>query len=201
MGDRRRHWDGVYASKRSTEVGWFEATPTVSLALVTANATPSSSVLDVGAGASSLVDELVRAGFADLTVLDVSPTALEEVRARLGNAAHNVCFVTEDVLTWNPSRTFDVWHDRAVFHFLTDQEERQQYVNTVLGTLSEKGALVIATFAEDGPETCSGLPVTRSSPAALAEAFPALRLTHSERVEHRTPSGAVQPFTYAVFTR
>jgi hypothetical protein len=158
-------------------------------------------VVDVGAGTSTLVDELVRAGYGDLTVLDVSAKALEVVGARLGTAAGRVSYVDHDVLTWTPSRTFDLWHDRAVFHFLTSDDERKQYARVALTAMSEQGVLVIATFAEDGPESCSGLPVARYSADALAAVFPTLRLIHSERVEHRTPWGAVQPFTYTVFMR
>jgi SAM-dependent methyltransferase len=197
----QEHWDSVYESKRFDEVSWFEAEPEVSFRLVRAFAPPLAAVLDVGAGTATLVDRLVATGSDDVTVLDVSDRALRKVEERLGPRSTVVRFVRSDVLGWQPDRTFDVWHDRAVFHFLTDREQRQRYVRMAMDALADDGAIVLATFAEDGPEQCSGLPVARYSADALAAQLPALTMVHAERVEHVTPAGAVQPFTYVVLRR
>jgi SAM-dependent methyltransferase len=200
---RRAHWDGVYTSRPSDEVSWFEREPATSLRLVeAAAASRSASVVDVGAGTSSLVDHLVDDGFTDVTLLDVSPTALDAVRVRLGGRARAVTFVVGDVLAWEPAARYDVWHDRAVFHFLTDPPDRARYVATAAAAVRPGGLLVIGAFAADGPTHCSGLPVCGYAPEQLAETFGlAFVLVAHEREVHRTPSGAAQPFTWVVLRR
>lgn len=198
----RKHWDTVYVSKAPDQASWFQAWPQPSLRLLSSVAAPRSAVIDVGAGTSTLADTLAGAGWSDVTVLDVSPQALAIVRARLGECQHGVSFVAGDVLSWQPERNYDVWHDRAVFHFLVQPEDRQRYVATARRAVSMDGALVIGAFAADGPTQCSGLPTARYSTDELAAAFaPAFRVTHAEREEHRTPGGVVQPFTWVVFRR
>jgi SAM-dependent methyltransferase len=201
VANRRDHWQEVYGSTAPERVSWYEPEPSTSLRLVCEQLPTSASVVDVGAGTGALVDGLLSRGFDDLTVLDISRTALEDVRARLGERATSVDFLECDVLSWKPERRFDLWHDRALFHFMTEADTRSQYVRVVEQALSDRGVLVLATFAEDGPERCSGLPVMRYSARALADAFPLLRTVRSERVEHVTPNGMVQPFTYAVLRR
>jgi len=200
---RGNHWDGVYATTPSTEVSWYERDPVTSLRLIEEVADgPSVAVVDVGAGASLLVDGLLAHGFTDLTVLDVSERALSEVRGRLGKGVQRVTFVSQDVLTWNPEREYDIWHDRAVFHFLTEPTDRSRYVEIAQSLIRSGGCLVLATFAEDGPEQCSGLRVARYSAQDLAETFSeSFSLIHSEREEHITPRGVVQPFTWVVLQR
>jgi SAM-dependent methyltransferase len=199
--ERRSHWQEVYDSTASDAVSWYESVPSASLRLVRAEVSPSASVVDVGAGAAHLVDGLLASGFDDLTALDISSKALQEVQDRLGVRAESVEFLECDVLSWRPDRSFDLWHDRAVFHFMTDPDARARYVRVVAEALSDQGVLVLATFAEDGPERCSALPVARYSAHALADVFPFLSLDRSERIEHVTPSGTVQPFTYVVLRR
>jgi SAM-dependent methyltransferase len=192
-------------------VSWFQRKPTTSLRLLTSVAPPSSTVIDIGAGASTLADSLLKAGWSDVTVLDVSATALALVRDRfgvmvrdqpsdqLGEGQGAASFVVADVLSWKPERTYDAWHDRAVFHFLVRPEQREQYVATAASAIRPGGFLVLGTFAADGPTQCSGLPTSRYDAEALAEVFAAaFTLEHSEREEHVTPGGAVQPFTWAV---
>jgi len=191
----------VYETTASDALSWYEPTPATSLRLVREEVSPSASVIDVGAGASTLVDGLLASGYDDLTLLDISAKALGEVRARLGSEATKVRFLESDVLSWTPDRTFDLWHDRAVFHFLTEPDARAEYVRIVSGTLAERGVLVLATFAADGPDQCSGLPVARYTERSLADGFPFLALLRSERVEHLTPSGSVQPFIYVAMRR
>ena len=196
------HWEQVYASRRPDQVSWFEASPETSLRLVGTVLPQRGSVLDVGAGASSLVDHLVAAGVTDVTVLDVSAGALEVVRQRLAPRSAPVSLVRADVLAWEPGRTFDVWHDRAVFHFMTPPESVSRYVRLAETAVPSGGALVLATFAPDGPERCSGLPVRRYDPDGLAAEFAGgFELRHAEHVEHVTPGGVVQPFSWVVLRR
>jgi 2-polyprenyl-3-methyl-5-hydroxy-6-metoxy-1,4-benzoquinol methylase len=200
--EREGHWERVYETRSTDEVSWFQAQPSVSRRLVEAAVGPQGSVVDVGAGASRLVDLLLDDGFTELTVLDVSERALAAVRLRLGRRSSAVSWVRTDVLDWQPGRTFDVWHDRAVFHFLTDPQDRSRYVERVRRATAPGGTVIVATFAPDGPTHCSGLPVIRSDAASLAAVFgEAFVLGHAEREEHVTPSGATQPFTWAVLHR
>ena len=199
------HWEQVYASRSPHEVSWYEAVPQVSMRLVRtalAAMTPGgSSVLDVGAGASLLVDNLVARGVPDVTVLDVSARALGLVRARLSDPSP-VTLVRADVLAWSPGRVFDVWHDRAVFHFLTDPGSRSRYARVAGTAIRPGGSLVLATFAPDGPERCSGLPVCRYDQDGLAAEFDgAFELRHAELAVHVTPGGGTQPFSWVVLRR
>jgi trans-aconitate methyltransferase len=168
-------------------------------------ATAADSVVDVGGGASRLVDHLLRRGHADITVVDVSAEALRVCAARVratGSAAAAVTWVVTDVRDWTPRRRFHVWHDRAALHFLTDEADRVRYAALVREHLEPGGLLVVATFAPDGPQQCSGLPVHRDDAQSLARLFgPALEPLADARVEHRTPWGTVQPFTWAAFRR
>jgi len=175
----------------------------MSVRLIAANeAGTSAAVVDVGAGASVLVDHLLALGYTDVTVLDVSRRALDEVRQRLGARCERVVFVHHDVVTWEPRRLYDVWHDRAAFHFLTERNERDQYVDVVSRAVRVGGSAVLATFAEDGPAQCSGLPVVRYSAEMLAEVFAeSFSLAREDRQEHVTPGGVVQPFTWVVLRR
>lgn len=194
--DTGTHWDEVYGAKSAEEVSWFQRDPEVSLRLVAA---VPGSLVDVGAGASLLVDRLLAAGRTDLTLLDVSSTALEVTRNRLGSAAGQVTFAVADVLTWAPGRTFDCWHDRAVFHFLTNPTHKANYVQCAARLVAPGGAVVLGTFAADGPTSCSGLPTARYSSADLAAEFAeAFTLEHTEQETHRTPWGAEQRFTWLV---
>lgn len=193
----RRHWDTVYQGRAADEVGWYQAEPRMSLELIhELGIEPTAAVIDVGGGTSFLVDRLVKAGFTDLTVLDVSVTALTLARRRLPYAA-DVTWLHADLLNWRAGRRYRLWHDRAVFHFLTEDTERARYLATLRTALEPGGHLILATFAADGPDRCSGLPVIRYSAddlrALLADHFQITR-QHSER--HITPGGAVQPYTW-----
>ena len=163
---REAHWQGVYTSKGEREVSWFQDRPDVSLELIAAvGGRPS--IIDVGGGASRLPDALLDAGHADVTVLDVSQAALTASQRRLGTRAQRVNWITADVTTWEPSRHFDVWHDRAVLHFLTEAADRTAYVQRLHKALRSGGTAIIGTFALDGPEKCSGLPVFRYNSTKL----------------------------------
>lgn len=191
------HWEDVYATRSPDEVSWYEPSPATSVRLVTAGGLPGS-VIDVGAGASRLADELLHLGVPRVTALDLSVSALALVHHRVEENASRLTTVAADVLAWTPDAAYDVWHDRAVFHFLTDPADRSAYAEQVRRT-APGGRVVIATFAPDGPEMCSGLPTCRYDAAGVAEALGGdFGLLHGERVEHVTPWGTVQPFTWAV---
>jgi SAM-dependent methyltransferase len=197
--DTAGHWDSVFATKASDEVSWFQAQPTTSLRLLERWASPAGSVIDIGAGASTLVDVLLDAGWQDVTVLDVSAAALTTVRNRLGEGAEAVTFIAADVRSWQPNRTFDAWHDRAAFHFLVEQADRDRYVAMAAQAVTPGGVVVLAAFAGDGPTECSGLPTSRYDTDELVHAFgPAFALEHAEREEHTTPFGTIQPFSWVV---
>ena len=203
VAHRSEHWECVYAATPSTGVSWYEREPAMSIRLIEANeAGSSAAVVDVGAGASVLVDHLVVLGYDDVTVLDISRRALDDVRQRLGERCEGVVFVQHDVLRWEPSRLYDVWHDRAAFHFLTERNDRDRYVEVVARAVRVGGSAVFATFAEDGPTQCSGLPVVRYSAEMLAEVFSAhFSLATEDREEHVTPAGVAQPLTWVVLRR
>jgi SAM-dependent methyltransferase len=183
-----------------TEVSWFQATPTASLELIAAVSDPSASVVDVGGGASRLVDALLAAGYRDVTVVDLSAQALATGLERVGDSP--VTWIAADVRDWQPARTFDVWHDRAAYHFLVDPDEQQRYWQLVHDTVPAGGHVVIATFAEDGPQACSGLPVHRYSASELAAAMgERFSVVEVRREEHVTPTGAIQPFVWLLARR
>lgn len=199
--ERRAHWERVYTTKRETEVSWFQATAAPSLELLTLiGATRSYAIIDIGGGTSRLVDCLIFQGYEDVTVLDLSEAALAAAKNRLGDKANQVNWIAADATTWEPSRKYDVWHDRATFHFLTSSGDQTAYVDRLRRALRSGGHAIIGTFALDGPETCSGLPVARhnadSLRALLGEGF---ALVDTRRHEHVTPWGATQRFQFSTF--
>ena len=198
--NRVAHWDTVYASRGPTEVSWFQREPHLTLHLLELlGIDPDATVIDIGGGASTLVDRLAGRGFRDLTVLDISAAALDLARARIGADAP-VDWLPADVLTWAPDRAYDLWHDRAVFHFMVDPTERDAYLST-LGRAVPDGSVILATFAPDGPDSCSGLPVARYSPAELADLLGGFEIVEAGRDVHITPAGATQPFTFVAARR
>jgi SAM-dependent methyltransferase len=201
--DRQQHWDRVYSTRGERDVSWFEDLPAISLRLMeAAGLTTETCVLDVGGGDSRLVDALAARGLDCLAVLDVSQAALQRARARLGEAARVPTWIAADVTGVWSLKPMDIWHDRAVFHFLTEREDRARYLRHLAETLKRDGAVIIATFAPDGPEKCSGLPVVRYSPETLAaELGEGFTLVQSLRHRHVTPWGTVQPFQYSRFAR
>lgn len=203
MVQKRAHWEAVYLTKQPDEVSWFQPQPEPSLAaLDRLELRNSASLIDLGGGASSLIDVLLQRGWADLSVLDISRVALEVAKGRLGRRASAVSWLVADVTTWKPTRTYDVWHDRALFHFLTQDSHRKAYRHALEAAVGRSGYAIIATFAPDGPERCSGLPVRRYDEQSLAEELgPSLRLQHHWREEHQSPAGQTQMFTWCLFER
>jgi SAM-dependent methyltransferase len=201
--DRRRHWETVYRTKDATSVSWYQETLSVSLAMIEGSGLGRGArIIDVGGGASTLVDRLIADGYERVAVLDTAPAALEQARMRLGACADRVEWLLEDVTRWSPARKYDLWHDRAVFHFLTIGEDRRAYLAAMEAALAPQGQAIIATFALDGPEKCSGLPVMRYGPESLSrELGQDFVLLGEQRERHVTPAGVVQPFLYCRFRR
>lgn len=201
MIDRRTHWQQLYRSRAPTELSWYQAIPSQSLDLIrNTGLSFAEPIIDVGGGASSLVDHLLELGFRDVTVVDLSADALAQVRSRLGLRADTVTLVEADVLEFVPSRRYTLWHDRAVFHFLTAPADQCRYAEVLRAALRPRGHVILATFGPCGPHRCSGLEVIRYSPAQLAAALgPELRLEEAIEESHRTPGGALQEFVYCRF--
>lgn len=200
---RRDHWDKVHHSKAAVEVSWFQETPDLSLALIEATGIgPDARVIDVGGGVSRLVDHLLDRGFQRLSVLDISSAALDESRRRLGDRADGIAWIEADITSAAPGGPFDLWHDRAVFHFLTEPDQRRAYCAALKAAIAPGGHVIVATFAEDGPPKCSGLEVVRYSPERLhATLDPSLDLVDTRHEHHRTPAGKDQSFVYCMFRR
>jgi SAM-dependent methyltransferase len=201
---RRAHWNAIYATKATTEVSWFQEHPTLSLTLVgQVHPNWDAPIINVGGGASTLVDHLLELGYMDVTVLDISRKALDTAKTRLGDKSNSVKWIEADVTELElPPDHYALWHDRAVFHFLTDPVEREQCIRTARKALAPGGHAIIATFAPDGPEKCSGLPTRRYSPEQLLEEFgPSFTLVASEREVHHTPSDAEQRFAYCLLKK
>ena len=202
-GTTHIHWETVYSEKHERDVSWFQESPEPSLELIMrAGATPDSAIIDIGGGASRLVDALLACGFTHVSVLDLSEAALAKARARLGERASRVRWIAADVTTWQPDARYDVWHDRAALHFLMDPDAQRAYVERLKLALQRGGHAIIATFALDGPEKCSGLPVTRHSAESIGALLgPEFALVDTRRHEHLTPWGTVQKFQFSTFVR
>lgn len=203
MSDRTTHWDNVYATKGEAEVSWFQDSPTISFEMIRA-ASPdrAAAIIDIGGGASRLVDALLQDGYRNLAVLDLSANALDVAKKRIGAAASTVDWIVADATTWRPAKTWDVWHDRAAFHFLTDSHDRAAYVERLRSAVMPCGQVIIATFAPDGPEKCSGLPVQRHDSASLsAELGPEFELVETRSEMHQTPWHSTQAFQFSRFRR
>lgn len=202
MSDKA-HWDRIYQNKGEDEVSWHQERPLMSLRLMErAGLAPDAPIIDVGGGASHLVDTLLTQGYSDVTVLDLAASALDQARSRLGERAEAVTWIEADATAWQPERTYRLWHDRAVFHFLTEPADRAAYLANLEAALPVGGFAVIATFGPEGPERCSGLPVARYSPESLqATLGTRFEQVAVEAEEHRTPGGQTQQFVGCLFRR
>ncbi len=201
--DRQAHWNRVYSSRDDTAVSWYQRDPAISAALVSAcNPSKSTSLIDIGCGASRLVDELLRLGLRKIDLLDVSAAALNIVRQRLDVGDAQVTFHNSDITQWLPNSSYDIWHDRAVMHFLVSAADREAYRERIELALKPGGFIIIGSFALDGPEKCSGLPVKRYSAESLQEFLGnGFELLDDLREEHQTPVGKTQPFQFCRFVR
>jgi hypothetical protein len=202
MIDRSDYWDRVYTTKGEQGVSWFEISPQLSLSMLeSAGLNQSTCIIDVGGGESRLVDHLLERGLQCIAVLDVSTAALDRARARLGRSAQVPTWIAADVTGDWSVKPMDIWHDRALFHFLTEPEDRSQYIANLRKTVKPGGSVIIATFALEGPPKCSGLPVVRYSAESLAAMLgePFALSEHRDYV-HRTPWGTDQAFQYSRLT-
>lgn len=198
--ENKQHWENVYTQKSADAVSWFQPQATQSLNIIQRLPLDKSArIIDVGGGASTLVDDLSQLNYQNLSVLDLSSAALQVAQRRLGgDTAQKIHWIEGDVTKISmPKHSIDVWHDRAVFHFLTTEGDRRQYIETVLNCVKPGGYVIVATFAEDGPEQCSGLPVQRYSASALYDEFGSpFDLLGHEKESHQTPFGTTQNFVY-----
>ena len=200
---RSDHWERVYATKDESEVSWYQDTPNISLGMIErAGISRDAAIIDIGGGASNLVDALLDRGFTDMTVLDLSEMALHVSGKRLGTAAAQVQCIAADITRWQPDRHYSLWHDRATFHFLTDARDRAAYLDAMKAAVPTGGWAMLATFALDGPEKCSGLPVVQYSPDTLAVCLGhEFTLVNQRHHLHVTPGGATQSFQFSLFRR
>jgi SAM-dependent methyltransferase len=201
--DRKAHWEKIYHEKKPTEVSWYQAEPARSLDWIRDTGAPRDArIIDIGGGASLLVDRLLDLGYRNVTVLDLSEAALSVARRRLGPLADQVRWINADITRCDADLSCDVWHDRAVFHFLTDSDDRKRYVDLLSRSVRAGGHVVLSSFAPDGPEKCSGLPVCRyDGPRIESELGPAFVLRREESELHRTPADKEQRFRYFLFQR
>ncbi len=201
--DRHHHWESVYTEKSDAQLSWHEEDPAASIELADlAGATGESAVIDIGGGTSCFTERLAERGFRDLSVLDLSPAALDRARQRVGPCGARIDWIAADITTWTPPRTYDLWHDRAVFHFLVEPEDRQAYLDRLSRALRPGGHLIMATFCVDGPDRCSGLPVMRYDPDGLGRILGQDFAPVAFRTRmHTTPWGSPQSFQYGLFRK
>ena len=201
--DKTKHWEGIYSAKKLTEVSWYQAKPETSLGLIeSVNPPKSAAIIDIGGGDSLLIDHLLEMGFSDLTVLDISETALKRAKERLGEKSADVNWIASDVAQFSSPKQFDVWHDRAAFHFLTSEEDKSAYIKNASSQIKKGGHLILGTFSENGPKKCSGIEIKQYSIKSLSELFAdAFKLIDGFNIDHTTPTGAVQNFVFCVMRR
>jgi len=201
--DLKQHWEKVYSTKASNEVSWYQPVPATSLAFIRGFALPkSAAIIDVGGGDSALAKHLLAEGYTDITVVDISAHALARAQQRMGENAKRVHWIVADICSWQPQRHYDLWHDRAVFHFMRSEEQLQAYLSAASGHVRANGWMTIGTFAEDGPEKCSGLEVRRYSDETLEHVLANdFRKLKCIREDHRTPFNTTQHFLFCSFSR
>lgn len=206
--DRKKYWEHIYQDRKATEVSWYQQHPECSLALIKAvEQNIYARVIDIGAGASTLVDHMLAAGYQNITVLDIAQSAIDQAKMRLGARADRVVWIEHDITDQDSAALvadglYDVWHDRAVFHFLTNARDRRAYVNTLSRVLKPGAQVIIATFGLNGPEQCSGLEIVRYSPESMsAELGESFQLLETRWEDHVTPAGSIQNFIYCRFIR
>jgi len=201
--DRKAHWENIYQTKKLSEVSWFQPTPEISLNFLNQfNIPKSAKIIDIGGGDSFLVDHLLDLGYQNITVLDISETALLKAKQRLGEKSKTVNWIVADAATFKPTEKYDFWHDRAAFHFLSQEKEIENYIDIVQKSITPNGILVIGTFSEQGPKKCSGIEVKqyseKSMTTRLSNYFEKIKCVV---VDHTTPSGSIQNFIFCSFRK
>jgi len=201
--DRKKHWENIYQTKNATDVSWFQARPSVSLEFIEEFAIPKSEkIIDVGGGDSLLVDHLLDLGYSDITVLDISEAALKKAKQRLGDRASQVKWIVADAATFQPIEKYGFWHDRAAFHFLTKEIEIKSYITTIQQNLKPDGVLVVGTFSENGPTTCSGIEIKQYSETSMTRRLKRFfEKVKCITVDHKTPFESIQNFIFCSFRR
>jgi 2-polyprenyl-3-methyl-5-hydroxy-6-metoxy-1,4-benzoquinol methylase len=201
--DRKKHWENIYSTKELENCSWFQPTPVTSLEFIEQSGiTKTSKIIDIGGGDSFLADSLLEKGYTDITILDISEAALERAKQRLGNKADQIKWVVGDVASFAPSEKYDLWHDRAAFHFLTNQNDVNSYVVTAKYALNDRGIIVIGTFSENGPKKCSGIEIKQYSEEGLSKIFENdLQRLKCVNVDHPTPFNTTQNFTFCSFQK
>jgi len=201
--DRKNHWEQIYQTKKPDEVSWYQPTPVTSLSFFEQYDVPKEAkIIDIGGGDSFLVDHLLNRGYKDITVLDISESSLERAKSRLGDRSGLVKWIVEDAATFEPTERYDFWHDRAAFHFLTKEDEIQNYINTVQQSINHSGILVLGTFSEQGPKKCSGIEIKQYSETSMTEL---LKVSFEKikciTIEHKTPFDTIQQFIFCSFRK
>ncbi len=201
--DRKKHWEQIYTSKGPEDVSWFQEKPVVSLSFIEeAGIEKDASIIDIGGGDSFLVDHLLDLEYTNITVLDISDTALSKAKKRLGKRAKLVKWIEADASHFTPDQKYDLWHDRAAFHFLTNDNDIQNYIHTAVDSIKPGGKLIIGTFSENGPTKCSGIEIRQYSKETLTELFqPFFNLEKCLNTPHQTPFGTIQDFTFCRFRK
>ncbi len=201
--DRKKHWENVYQTKQPKEVSWYQPTPKTSLGFIKQFKVPTTAkIIDIGGGDNFLIDNLLDKGFQDITVLDISQVAIDRAKQRLGDKAKNVKWIVADAATFKPTEKYDFWHDRATFHFLTDEQEIKNYIDTARQNINQAGILVIGTFSEQGPKKCSGIEIKQYSETTMVDR---LKMFFEKikciTVDHKTPFDTIQNFVFCSFRK
>ncbi len=201
--DRKKHWEHIYQTKNLKELSWFEPSPDTSLGFLKQfNVPKTAKVIDIGGGDSLLVDCLLDLGYKDISILDISESSIERAKKRLGHKAKKVKWIVADVTTFTPIEHYDFWHDRAAFHFLTDEHEIRNYINTAQQYINPKGILVMGTFSEQGPEKCSGLPIIQYSETTMIKRLKSyFEKIKCITIDHVTPLNTIQNFVFCSFRK
>jgi SAM-dependent methyltransferase len=200
---QKEHWENVFSTKQEREVSWYQKSPKTSLDVISKlKPSKDAKIIDIGGGDSYLVDALLALGYTNITLLDISANAIDRIKNRLGDKAHQVTFIVSDILDFNPMETYDFWHDRASFHFQTDDQQISKYANIVANAVAKNGHMVIGTFSANGPKKCSGLDITQYSEAKMNAVFE----THFDVVncfveDHVTPFDTIQNFIFCDFIK
>lgn len=201
--DRKKHWEEIYQSKQLNEVSWFQPTPQTSLDFINEfSVSPTAEIIDVGGGDSFLVDHLLDLGHTDITVLDISESALKRAKERLGHRASEVKWIVSDAATFKPTEKYDFWHDRAAFHFLTEEQEIESYLENAQRSVEPDGILVLGTFSEEGPQKCSGIKIKQYSESSMSSRLQkAFKKIKCVTIDHKTPFDTIQNFIFCSFKK
>ena len=200
--DRKKHWENIYSTKQLNEVSWYQPKPETSLKFINElNIPKTANIIDIGGGDSFLVDNLIELGYQNITLLDISKKAIERAKLRLGKKGENVKWIEADASKFNPTETYDLWHDRAAFHFLTEENEIENYLKSAKKGVKDSGNLIIGTFSTDGPKKCSGIEITQYSKSTLTQKFGYFKNLDCHIIEHETPFNTTQSFIFCTFKK